>query len=166
VVAVVLATGGDPGGGSSTSASGDSGERTTRSSGRSTGTSTQGSTATPTQGSTSAPAPAGAPTTPAAAVRAFYGRAAAHRYDDAWALAAPGLRGQLGGFDAFRRQFSTVRSIVFSRADTVREDDAGATVALATTATHTDRVDHCTGTAETAPAPGGGWLVSHIAVSC
>ena len=103
---------------------------------------------------------------PTGAVRAFYGRAAAHRYDDAWALAAPGLRQQLGGFAAFRRQFSTVRSIVFSRASEVRRTDSAATVAVATTATHTDHVDHCAGTADTQPAPGGGWLVAHIAISC
>jgi hypothetical protein len=104
--------------------------------------------------------------TPAGAVRAFYGRAAAHRYADAWALAAPALRAQLGGFEAFRRQFSTVRSIDFGRATTVRRSDTGATVAIATTATHTDHVDHCAGTAETAPAPAGGWVVTHIAVGC
>ena len=107
-----------------------------------------------------------APPDPAGAVRAFYGRAAAHRYDAAWALAAPALRQQLGGFDAFRRQFSTVRSIVFARASEIRRSDSGATVAVATTATHTDHVDHCAGTADTQPAAGGGWVVVHIAISC
>ena len=99
-------------------------------------------------------------------MQAFYGRAAAHRYDDAWALAAPGLRSQLGGFAEFRSQFSSVRSIEFSRAETLRRDANGARVAIATTATHTNRVDHCTGTADTAPADGGGWVVTHLNISC
>jgi hypothetical protein len=99
-------------------------------------------------------------------VQAFYGRAAGHRYDDAWALAAPSLRSQLGGFAAFRGQFSSVRSIEFARAETVRRADDAATVAITTTATHTNRTDHCTGTADTAPAPGGGWVVTHLNVSC
>jgi hypothetical protein len=107
-----------------------------------------------------------APTSPSAAVRAFYGRAAAHRYADAWALAAPGLRRQLGGFAAFQRQFSTVRSIVFSRASTVSQTDAAATVAIATTATHTDHTDHCSGTADTQPGAAGAWVLTHIQIAC
>jgi hypothetical protein len=106
------------------------------------------------------------PTSPAGAVQAFYGRAAAHRYDDAWALAAPGLRSQLGGFGAFRNQFSSVKSIAFSRANAVKQGASAATVAITTTATHTDHVDHCTGTADTAPGSGGGWVVTHLAVAC
>jgi len=155
-IAAVLLTGGgsDPQrGASSTPRSTTTGGRTASTS--STGTSTA---------ETAAAVPA--PTSPTGAVQAFYGRAAAHRYDDAWALAGPGLRQQLGGFDAFRRQFSTVRSIVFSRASEVRRTDSGATVAVATTATHTDHVDHCAGTADTQPAAGGGWVVAHIAISC
>ena len=130
--------------------------------------STSGSKSTSTGStSTKAAAPASAaPTDPAGAVRAFYGRAAAHRYDAAWALAAPGLRSQLQGFDAFKSQFSTARSIVFSRAQTVKQSDAAATVAITTTTTHTDRTDHCAGTADTAPAPGGGWVVTHLNVNC
>jgi serine/threonine protein kinase len=134
---------------------------------RSTSSTSAKSTSSSATSSTQAAAPSSAtPTSPAAAVRAFYGRAAAHRYDDAWELAAPGLRTQLGGFDAFQRQFSTVKSIVFSRAQAVKQSEDAATVALTTTATHTDRVDHCTGTADTAPAFGGGWIVTHLNVSC
>jgi eukaryotic-like serine/threonine-protein kinase len=155
-IAAVLLTGG----GSDPERSASSTPRSTTTGGR---TATTPSAGTSTAG-TAAGAPA--PTSPSAAVRAFYGRAAAHRYEDAWALAAPGLRQQLGGFAAFRRQFSTVRSIVFSRASEVRRTDSGATVAVATTATHTDRVDHCAGTADTQPAAGGGWVVAHIAITC
>ena len=155
IAAVVLT-----GGASDTGRGAGSTSRSTTTGGRAA---TTPSKRTSTSG-TAAAAPA--PTTPTAAVQAFYGRAAAHRYDAAWALAAPGLRQQLGGFDAFRRQFSTVRSIVFSRAAEVRRTGSGATVALATTATHTDHVDHCAGTADTQPAAGGGWAVAHIAISC
>jgi serine/threonine protein kinase len=154
IAAVLIASGGsDPKPGSTRAAST---ARTTASTSSSKSTSTK-------QAATAASA---APTSPAGAVRAFYGRAAAHRYDDAWALAGPGLRSQLGGFGAFQRQFSTVRSIVFARAQTVTQSAGAATVALATTATHTDHVDHCTGTADTAPASGGGWVVSHLDISC
>jgi eukaryotic-like serine/threonine-protein kinase len=154
IAAVLIASGGgsDPKPGS-----------TRASSTAKTTASTSGSTST----STKAAAPASAaPTDPAGAVRAFYGRAVAHRYDAAWALAAPGLRSQLQGFDAFKSQFSTARSIAFSRAQTVTQSDAAATVAIATTTTHTDRTDHCAGTADTAPAPGGGWVVTHLNVNC
>ncbi len=155
VLAVLLLTGGgDP----------NSGDRAGSGTSATTtgGTSSTGERTT----STGATAATAGPSTPAGAVRAFYTRAAAHRYADAWALAAPDLRAQLGGYEAFRRQFSTVRSIVFSRAAEVRRTDGAATVAIATTATHTDRVDRCTGTADTAPGTGGGWLVTHVNVSC
>jgi hypothetical protein len=99
-------------------------------------------------------------------VRAFYERAAADRYDDAWALAAPELRAQLQGYRAFRAQFGSLRSIRFERAEVVRRGANDATVAIATTATHTSRVDRCSGTATTARAPAGGWTVSRVSVSC
>jgi eukaryotic-like serine/threonine-protein kinase len=128
---------------------------------------TTSSRSTSSSGTTSSTAPASAaPTSPAGAVRAFYGRAAAHRYDDAWAVAGPGLRSQLQGYEAFKSQFSTVRSIVFSQAQTQQQSASAATVAIATTATHTDHVDRCTGTVDTAPASGGGWVVTHLNVNC
>jgi serine/threonine-protein kinase len=145
-----------------------SGRRTTTTGGGSAAPST---TAAPSTASTSTAAPA-APAagasgqTPESAVQSFYGLAAAHRYDEAWALAAPSLRTQLGGFGSFRSQFSTVRSIRFRRAETVQRGADAATVAIATTATHTDHVDRCTGTAQTTPGSDGGWLVSHLTVRC
>jgi hypothetical protein len=116
-------------------------------------------------GATGDPAEATA-NTPAGAVQAFYGLAAAHRYEDAWALATPTLRAQLQGFPAFRAQFSSVRSIRFHRAEIVRQTPDTATVAIATTATHASRVDRCTGTASTARGPSGRWLVARVSVSC
>ena len=86
-IAAVLLTGGgaDPRRGATST------PRSTTTGGR---PATTPSTSTSTTGTTAA----AAPTSPTGAVQAFYGRAAAHRYDDAWALAAPGLRQQLGGF--------------------------------------------------------------------
>jgi serine/threonine-protein kinase len=180
VAAVLLASGGsDPQRGAGRGASSGDGssrtaERSTPTPQRSTSTrggstaTAQRSTSTP-QRSTStstAPAPAAGPDTPEGAVQAFYERAAAHRYEEAWALASPGLRSQLGGFAAFRSQFASVRSIEFSRAETVQRGDRAATVAIATTATHTDHVDRCSGTVASTAAPDGGWLVDRLAVSC
>jgi serine/threonine-protein kinase len=116
-------------------------------------------------GSTGDPAEA-TPDTPAGAVQAFYGLAAAHRYEEAWALGTPTLREQLQGFRAFRAQFSSVRSIRFHRAEIVRQTPDTATVAIATTATHVSHVDRCAGTAMTARGPGGRWLVTRVSVSC
>ncbi|HSD79932.1 MAG TPA: hypothetical protein VLB47_04695, partial [Solirubrobacteraceae bacterium] len=88
-------------------------------------------------------------------------------YADAWALAAPALRAQLDGYDAFTAQFSSVRSIRFQRLGVAGRSGDAATVAFATTARHTDRVDHCSGTATAAPSGSGGdWQVQHITVSC
>jgi len=156
-------TGTGTGSGTGTSTATGTGTGTGTSTSKATGTGTGTGTGTTTSGTKAATAAA---STPASAVRAFYERAAAHRYADAWAVAAPGLRTQLGGYDTFRRQFSTVRSIVFSRAAETRRTDGAATVAITTTATHTDRVDHCTGTADAAPATGGGWVVTHVDVHC
>ena len=91
VLAVLLLTGGgDP----------NSGDRAGSGTSATTtgGTSSTGERTT----STGATAVTAGPSTPAGAVRAFYTRAAAHRYADAWALAAPDLRAQLGGYEAFR----------------------------------------------------------------
>ena len=44
--------------------------------------------------------------------------------------------------------------------------DRAATVAITTTATHTDHTDHCSGTADTQPGSGGGWVVTNLRISC
>ncbi len=129
------------------------------------GATPQGAAPAAPAGSTGDPAEATADT-PAGAVQAFYGLAAAHRYEDAWALATPTLREQLQGFRAFRAQFSSVRSIRFHRAEVVRQTPDTGTVAIATTATHASHVDRCAGSATTARGPSGGWLVTRVSVSC
>lgn len=101
---------------------------------------------------------------PAAVVQAFYQRAAAHRYQDAWALASPNFRAQLGGFAAFRAQFRSLRSIAFERLSIVSQAGDRAVVAIRTTAVHSDHVDRCSGTVDAVRRPR--WVVDHIAVAC
>ncbi|MEJ7714180.1 MAG: protein kinase [Thermoleophilaceae bacterium] len=114
------------------------------------------------------PRPAGPSQAPPERVaRAFYERAAADRYEDAWKLAGPGFREQLGGFAAFRAQFGTLKSVRFERAETTAQTGDRATVALATTATHTNRVDTCRGDVSLRRGSRARpWLIDRIAVDC
>jgi serine/threonine-protein kinase len=103
---------------------------------------------------------------PAATARSFYENAAAHRYTRAWALAGPGLRAQLGGFDTFRSQFSSVRSLRFERAENTQSTSTGATVAIATTTVHTNRTDHCQGNVFLERRPPAAWRIARIGINC
>jgi hypothetical protein len=107
-------------------------------------------------------APAAAPEQ---TVRQMYERAAADDYQSAWALAGPGFRQQIGGYDAFVETLGTLQSIQFPRLATVAKSNDAATVEFQSVATHPDRVDHCTGTAQLS-ASGGDWLVERINPSC
>jgi len=102
---------------------------------------------------------------PERVVRAFYGRAAADRFDAAWSLAAPSFRAQLRGFDTFKATFGTLESISFDRAETTRRTGKRATVAIATTAVHTDRTDTCEGEVSLVSSASR-WLIERIAVDC
>jgi hypothetical protein len=104
--------------------------------------------------------------TPAAVARSFYGNAAAHRFDKAWALAGPGLRSQLGGYDTFRSQFESVRSISFDSATTTRETANAATVSIATTAVHTNHTEHCRGNVSLERATPDPWRIARIGIAC
>ncbi|MGZ4226309.1 MAG: serine/threonine-protein kinase [Solirubrobacteraceae bacterium] len=107
----------------------------------------------------------GAPT-PTSAVQSFYEAAAAHRYSEAWALADPALRNQLGGYSAFRNQMSSVRSITFHKAQTVGGSSSdSATVAVQTTSVQTSGTQQCAGTARTVRS-GQGWLVDRVSINC
>ncbi len=119
---------------------------------QSPGNNSQRASAVPTTGPVSSPE---------AAVEAFYTRAAADKYDEAWALAAPGLRSQLGGYNGFKGTFGTLESIELSK---VKANKDGK-VSFQSVATHTDHVDRCKGTAD-AVQSGQSWLVGHIGVSC
>jgi serine/threonine protein kinase len=162
-IAAVLVAGG--GGGDPEHGGSASTPRTTTTGGTTDSTERR-TTSTEAGAATTRPPAVPAPDSPEHAVQAFYGRAAAHDYAQAWALATPALRTQLGGYAAFRRQFASVRSIVFSRAAVVRRSPVAATVSLATTARHTDRTDRCSGTADTLPAADGRWVLTHLTVNC
>jgi hypothetical protein len=105
------------------------------------------------------------PSTPEGAARGLYVLAAADDFEGAWALAGPGFRSQLGGFSSFRSSLGTLESIEFTRLDAVEESEDAATVAIATRATHTNRVDACSGTLAMTRGEDG-WLVERGNVSC
>jgi serine/threonine protein kinase len=112
------------------------------------------------------PSPGSGAPTPTSAVQSFYEAAAAHRYSEAWALADPNLRNQLGGYSAFQKQMSSVRSITFHKAQTAGGSSSGsATVALQTTSVQTSGTQQCAGTARTVRS-GQGWLVDVVSINC
>jgi serine/threonine-protein kinase len=110
------------------------------------------------------PAPDEGPA-PEAAVRAFYERSAADDFEAAWALAGPGFREQLGGFESFRGTLDSLEGIEFTRLETVEQNDDRATVAVATRATHPDRTDVCSGTVALS-RPSEEWLIDRANVGC
>jgi hypothetical protein len=135
-----------------------------------TSSSTTPSTSTATTPSTSSGGAAsgvgpGAPT-PTSAVQSFYKAAAAHRYSEAWALADPNLRSQLGGYSSFQKQFSSVRSITFHKAQTAGGSSSdSATVMVQTTSVQDSGTQQCEGAVRTARS-GQGWLLDRVAINC
>jgi len=104
---------------------------------------------------------------PVQAVETFYGLAASHRYEAAWALADPSFRDQLGGYQSFAAGQDGERSITFNAAHTVSKSSAGATVAVQTTSVRTDGTQHCAGTVNLAPGgAAGGWMLHLIHINC
>jgi hypothetical protein len=100
-------------------------------------------------------------------VRSFYRLAASGDYAGAWALAGPRMRAAFAGSLArFQSDMSSLRSIRFQRVAVTPQADGSATVAIQSTATHTDRVDRCSGTLRTVRGAGGRWLVEPAGVSC
>ncbi len=117
-------------------------------------------------GAGASPSPGSGAPTPTSAVQSFYEAAAAHRYSEAWALADPNLRNQLGGYSAFQKQMSSVRSITFHKAQTAGGSSSdSATVALQTTSVQTSGTQQCAGTARTVRS-GQGWLVDGVSINC
>ena len=117
-------------------------------------------------GAGASPSPGSGAPTPTSAVQSFYEAAAAHRYSEAWALADPNLRNQLGGYSAFQKQMSSVRSITFHKAQTAGGSSSdSATVALQTTSVQTSGTQQCAGTARTVRS-GQGWLVDRVSINC
>ncbi len=161
---------------SSTSAG--SGSKSTSTPASSTPTASTPTTSSSTPSTSTATAPSGssggagasssgsAAPTPTSAVQSFYEAAAAHRYSEAWALADPALRNQLGGYSAFRNQMSSVRSITFHKAQTIGGSSSdSATVAVQTTSVQTSGTQQCAGTARTVRS-GQGWLVDRVSINC
>ena len=103
---------------------------------------------------------------PAQTVMSFYKRAAADDYAGAWALAGPRFRDQIGTFDGFRQEQSTLESIDFEQAAVASQAADSAQVAIRTVATHTDGVDRCQGTLSLARGGQSGWLIDRAAVTC
>jgi eukaryotic-like serine/threonine-protein kinase len=137
---------------------------TTSSSTPSTSTATTPSSSS--GGAGASPSAGSGASTPTSAVQSFYEAAAAHRYSEAWALADPNLRNQLGGYSAFQNQMSSVRSITFHKAQTVGGSSSdSATVALQTTSVQTSGTQQCAGTARTVRS-GQGWLVDRVSINC
>ena len=109
--------------------------------------------------------PGGADSPPAAAVRDFYTRAAGDDFEGAWELAGPEAREQFGSYDRFVGTLDTLERIEFPTLQVAAERGNSATVRLESVATHTDRVDRCSGTAEVASS-GGEWRVGRLSVDC
>ena len=119
------------------------------------------STAAPT-----APAPATLGS-PISAVESFYRLAAAHRYTEAWALADPTFRAQLGGYNSFQAGQADDRSITFNAALITNQSSTNATVAVHTTSVRTNQTQHCTGTIGlVSSSTSGGWLLHLIHINC
>jgi serine/threonine-protein kinase len=130
--------------------------------------------AAPATSQPSAPAPA-APSTPSASPAAsapaktltdFYTRAAKDDFEGAWALGTDRLHAQFSGSIAtFRGTLSTLQSIRFPTLETTSQTATAASVRFSSVATHTNRTDHCRGTA-TLVHSGGRWRLDHIGVNC
>jgi serine/threonine-protein kinase len=101
-----------------------------------------------------------------ATVRAFYTRAANGNFGGAWRLAGPGMRAVFGDSRAeFERQLSSLERIEFEELAVVERADGSATIEVSSIATHTDRVDRCTGTLRTVRS-GDRWVVEPAGLQC
>lgn len=101
-----------------------------------------------------------------AAVESFYRLAAARRYPEAWALADPAFRAQLGGYRSFQAGQANDRSITFDSARVAGQTDTSSTVSVSTTSVQSDGTRHCSGTVDLVSAAAGGWLVHQIHINC
>ena len=104
---------------------------------------------------------------PISAVESFYQLAAAHRYTEAWALADPTFRSQLGGYHSFQAGQANDRSITFNAANVSNQSSTNATVAVHTTSVHTNQTQQCAGTIDlVSSSTSGGWLLHLIHINC
>jgi serine/threonine-protein kinase len=110
--------------------------------------------------------PSGGAGSPTAAVASFYGLAASHRYAQAWALADPVFRSQLGGYHSFVSGQSGDRQIIFHTDRVISRSGHEATVQIATTSVRNNGTSQCQGTAQVQDAGSGGWLLHSISIHC
>ncbi len=97
----------------------------------------------------------------------FYTLAASHQYPQAWALADPALRQQLGGYESFQSTMAPVRKIIFHTDQVTDQTTSGATVAIRTTSIREGGAQQCEGTVQLVPAAGsGGWVLHELAINC
>jgi serine/threonine-protein kinase len=115
----------------------------------------------------SAPAPASsAPaSSPVDTVASFY-KTSIDDPNAAWAMGTDRLHGQLGSAESFAGQESTLESIDFPKLEVVQQSGDRATVSFSSVAHHTDKTDHCTGSAELVKS-GQNWLLDYLSdVNC
>ena len=98
-------------------------------------------------------------------MRDFYTRAANDDYQAAWALLSPQGQALFGSYGRFRGTFRTLEGITLTRAQAASTSGSTSSVAIATVATHTNRIDRCTGTVRTVRG-GAGWLIDGLSVGC
>ena len=103
---------------------------------------------------------------PVAAVESFYHLAAAHQYSNAWALADPVFRDQLGGYASFQSGQAGDRSITFNSANVVSKSGDAASVAIRTTSIRIDGTQNCSGTVDLLQSGSAGWLLHQIHITC
>jgi hypothetical protein len=102
-----------------------------------------------------------------AAVESFYSLAASHRYAQAWALADPTFRAQLGGYRSFQAGQAGDRSITFDATHVLSRSSGDVTVAVQTTSVRTGGTQRCLGTVDLVSGGGSGsWLLHLIHINC
>jgi eukaryotic-like serine/threonine-protein kinase len=136
--------------------------------GSATSTSSTPSTSSSSTAGSGAAAPSGSSSaaTPVAAVESFYQLAAARRYPEAWALADPAFRAQLGGYRSFQAGQAKDRSITFNSARVASQTATSSTVSVSTTSVQSDGTRHCSGTVDLVSGAAGGWLIHQIHINC
>jgi len=113
------------------------------------------------------PAPKPSPRTPDQTVGDFYQLTVSKRYHAAWALAGPGWRSQLLGYQGYRNTFSMLEDVEFRRLKTTDEGARNATVAVSTVARHPDKTDRCMGTFSMSRASRrAAWKIAQGGVAC
>ena len=100
---------------------------------------------------------------PADTVKSFYTLAAEDDFEAAWELLGPGAREQLQGYDTFVATLDSLESIEFPVLRAQQASGETATVEINSVATHTDRIDRCTGTVELT-STGGEWRIDQLNV--